>query len=171
MQNVEIKARCEDLQAVHDILVGQSLKRVSRMRQVDTYFHCRDGRLKLREIDGGARVELIGYRRPDHPAMRTSVYSIAKVADVASMRAVLSTVMGVHVTVAKTRDLYKWEQTRVHLDAVDGLGTFVELETQVYGEELGTAERECMRVFTTLGLQDDDVIATSYSDMLGAVEN
>jgi len=167
MQNVEIKARCRDLQPVHDILVGKGLKRVARMRQVDTYFSTPQGRLKLREIDG-RRVELISYRRPDVRGMRASTYSVVKVNDLPGMRAVLSGVLGVRVIVAKTRDLYKWESTRVHLDAVDGLGTFVELETTVYGQELQTAERECMSVFGALDLDEGDILAPSYVDLLEA---
>lgn len=168
MKNVEIKARCEQLQDVHDILAGQSLKRVARMRQVDTYFATPDGRLKLRQIDGTKTVQLIGYRRPDLPTLRLSTYSIAKVADFEATRSVLSGVLGIRVVVSKTRDLYEWESTRVHLDAVDGLGTFVELETRVYGQEQSTAERECMTIFTSLGLDESDLIATSYADLVEA---
>ena len=165
MRNVEIKARCDDLEQVYAILVAHDIKRKCRMRQVDTYFSVKDGRLKLREIDG-SRVELIGYRRPDVAGARTSTFAIAKVADPSAVRSVLATVLGVRVVVAKTRDLYLWDNTRVHLDAVDGLGTFVELETTVYGDEVDTAERECQQVFVDLELDERRVVGPSYADLI-----
>ena len=169
MRNVEIKVRCDDLHPVHAALVGRGLKRVARMRQVDTYFDTRDGRLKLREIDGQARVELIGYRRPDLPTARTSTYSVARVTDIEATRSVLAAVLGIRVVVGKTRDLYQWDSTRVHLDAVDGLGTFVELETALYGGELDAAERECRRIFDALGLDDEHIVGPSYADLIEAM--
>ena len=171
MRNVEIKVRCDDLHPVHGILVGRGLKRVARMRQVDTYFDVRDGRLKLREIDGQARVELIGYRRPDLPTARTSTYTVSKVTDVEATRSVLSMVLGTRVVVAKIRDYYQWDNTRVHLDAVDGLGTFVELETALYGGQDDAAERECMEVFEALGLDEKHIVAASYADLLDAMRD
>jgi len=171
MRNVEIKVRCDDLHPVHAILVGRGLKRVARMRQVDTYFDVRDGRLKLREIDGQARVELVGYRRPDLPTARTSTYTLAKVTDVEATRSVLSMVLGTRVVVAKTRDLYQWHSTRVHLDAVDGLGTFVELETALYGGQQDAAERECKQIFEALALEESNIVGVSYVDLLEAMRD
>ena len=167
MRNVEIKARCPDLQPVHAILMHRELERVARMRQVDTYFTTQKGRLKLREIDG-TTFQLIGYRRPDTRAARLSTYSIAKIGDPAALRSVLAGVLGVRVVVSKIRDLYVWGNTRVHLDAVDALGTFVELETEVYGDEIAAAERECGEVFAELGLREPDVVAASYADLIDA---
>lgn len=168
MQNVEVKARCTDLGPVRAILAGEGLSRVSRTRQVDTYFVTGQGRLKLREVDGAQRVELIGYRRPDLPMMRAAIFTIAKVTDVEATRSVLAGVLGTRIVVSKTRELYQWDATRVHLDDVDGLGTFVELETAAYGEEVETARRACLKAFLTLGLAEAETIAGSYADLLEA---
>lgn len=165
MDNVEVKVRWADLAAMERRLHEVGVARVRRMRQVDTYFEVPAGRLKLREIDGRF-AELIGYRRPDVAAARTSRFSIVKLPDAAAMRAVLSAVLPVRVVVAKTRALYQWDDTRVHLDEVDGLGTFVELETAVFGGELEAAQRQCAAVAHALGLSAGQAIAGSYADLL-----
>lgn len=167
MRNIEIKVRCDDLDAVEARLAEQGCPLVTHMRQVDTYFTTPTGRLKLREIDG-ATTEIIGYQRTDLPAARTSNYELARVADGQALRAVLAAVLPVHVVVAKMRDLYRLEDTRIHLDDVDGLGTFVELETAVYGSEHLAAERQCARLFATLALDPEDVVGPSYADLMAA---
>lgn len=44
------------------------------------------------------------------------------------MRTLLERCMGVKGVVKKTRMLYMVDQTRVHVDSVEGLGDFMELE-------------------------------------------
>jgi predicted adenylyl cyclase CyaB len=141
------------------------------LHQRDTYFHVRHGRLKLREIapEGGApSAELIQYARPDESSARTSDYVIAPVADAASMREALARALGVRVVVAKRRSLFLWRHTRIHLDEVEGLGSFLELETVVTDQSDSDARAELAEAAAALGIRDEERIALSYADLLEA---
>uniref|UniRef100_A0A8C3FEW7 CYTH domain-containing protein n=1 Tax=Chrysemys picta bellii TaxID=8478 RepID=A0A8C3FEW7_CHRPI len=74
------------------------------------------------------RGQLIFYERPDSEGPKLSHYSISPTADPAGLKAVLSQALGVQGVVKKERRLYVVGQTRVHLDRVEGLGDFLELE-------------------------------------------
>jgi adenylate cyclase class IV len=63
MRNIEIKARLSDLAAARQTAAAVATKRLGAQHQVDTYFHCREGRLKLREVDG-LSAQLVWYARP-----------------------------------------------------------------------------------------------------------
>ena len=71
------------------------------------------------------------------------------------------------VTVRKQRTLYLIGQTRIHLDRVDQLGEFVELEVVLKNEqttEQGTAIANGLIV--SLGLQTAERIPHAYADLL-----
>jgi predicted adenylyl cyclase CyaB len=166
MKNIEIKARCPDLDAVRRRLAERGLMPVERMRQVDTYFAVPHGRLKLREVDGKP-AELIQYNRPDAVAARPSDYVIAPVVEPNALKAALTRALGIRGVVEKQRELYLWGQTRVHLDDVADLGSFLELETVIAGQTQATAERECREVQSALEIQEGELLATSYVDLMG----
>ena len=135
------------------------------MHQVDTYFNVVSGRLKLREIDG-KQAQLIQYFRPDEAASRISDYLLVHVHDPEKLKLALERSLGIWVVVEKTRALYLWRNTRVHLDNVVGLGRFLELETVISEQSLSEGEDECRYVQEVLGISLDQLIAGSYSDML-----
>src|SRR5260370_31020786 len=165
MQNIELKARCTDLDAVRRRLVPLGIPLARRMRQVDTYFIVPHGRLKLREIDGG-EAQLIQYHRPDATDARASDYVIVPVPVPASLTEALARALGVRTGVDKQRDLYLWRHTRIHLDEVAGLGSFLELETVVTDQTHDEAERECREVQAALEIREEGLVAGSYSDLL-----
>ena len=94
---------------------------------MDTYFRTRAGRLKLREssLSGG---ELIPYLRPDAGGARRSDYRVIPVDDPPGVKALLTELLGVHRVVVKQREIFLAGNVRIHLDRVEGLGTFLELE-------------------------------------------
>jgi adenylate cyclase class IV len=170
--NVETKARCEDLEALAERARAAGGRYEGRLDQVDTYFAVEDGRLKLREQarhapDGGVETtaELIGYRRPDQRAARISEYTRVPVADGGVTRAELGARHGVRGTVVKRRQLWLLDATRIHLDDVDGLGSFVELETVFEGETEPAARVEHERVLGLLGIRPESAIPDSYVDL------
>ena len=81
----------------------------------------------MREF-GDANAELIYYERSDKAGPKTSKYTRTKISDVTSMRELLGQVLGTRGAVAKRREVFLAGRTRIHLDEVDGLGTFMELE-------------------------------------------
>jgi homotetrameric cytidine deaminase len=132
--------------------------------QRDTYFRVPEGRLKLREeTPGGAA--LIQYHRSDRPEARESRYRIAPVEDGAALREALDAALGTLVVVDKERRLLLWEGVRIHLDTVEGLGSFLELEGVAPEESDLSAERDRVaQLSEALGLDESRILADSYSD-------
>jgi adenylate cyclase class IV len=102
--------------------------------QDDTFFACAVGRLKLRVFADG-RGELIAYERPDAIGPKTSDYAITPVADADALRTRLGRALGIGGRVIKQRTLLRVGRTRVHLDRVEGLGDFLELEVVLRDDE------------------------------------
>ncbi|MDP9382510.1 MAG: class IV adenylate cyclase [Chloroflexota bacterium] len=166
MKNLEIKARFADLELAQELArtLGAQDRGVSR--DVDTYFRAPRGRLKLRQREGEAHGTLIYYERPDTAVSRYSEYSLARVVDSEAMRNLLDASLGTLVTVSKTRRLLLYGATRVHLDVVDGLGCFVELETVMTRQSEQEARREHELVREAMELKGREVVEVSYSDLL-----
>jgi homotetrameric cytidine deaminase len=166
-RNVELKALDPD--PVRSLAVCRELGAEDRgvLRQRDTYFRAREGRLKLREEEPGGAV-LIQYDRPDAAAARESRYRLAPVPDPETLRASLDAALGTLVVVDKERHLLLWDGVRIHLDTVAGLGSFVELEGVAPPESDLSAEREKVaHLQDALGI--GEVLTDSYSDrLLGA---
>jgi predicted adenylyl cyclase CyaB len=166
--NIEIKSRLADLPTTRALVEAISDTPRQTLRQRDTFFRCSHGRLKLREMEGQA--ELIFYTRPDSVAAKHSNYEITPVADPESLRGVLSRGLGVMQTVVKTRLLYLVGQTRVHLDSVDGLGNFLELEVVLRpGQDVAQGEAIAADLMGRLGIRDEDLCSTAYADMLSVL--
>lgn len=168
MTNIEIKARCPDPDGVRERLARAGVPLAARMHQTDTYFQVPHGRLKLREIDG-RQAQLIQYERADATAAHASDYVIAPVGEPTSLKEALTRALGVRVVVDKTRELYLWGHTRIHLDEVAGLGSFLELETVVTTQTVEEAERECREVQAALGVREEELVSGSYADLLERV--
>jgi adenylate cyclase class 2 len=134
--------------------------------QRDTYFEAPQGRLKLRE-EPDEVAQLIAYQRPDLPGARESHYRLIEVREPAELREALAAVLGVTVMVSKVRRLFIFESVRIHIDRVDGLGDFIELE----GVAAGNANPDDFArlldgLRQSLGIRDGDLLSESYSDLL-----
>lgn len=164
MRNVELKFRCADLGVIR--LRAEALGAEDRggLSQWDSFFAAPLGRLKLRDF-GDGRGELIAYRRPDSTEARGSDYLLANVTDPDALRGVLSFGLGDAGAVRKQRRLFLWRHTRIHLDLVEGLGEFVELETVIVEQSEAAAHEELRWVVDALGLRDEDRIARAYVDL------
>ena len=127
MINIEIKARYTDRDRAEQILSSLGAGPAAVFQQKDTYFNVSDGRLKLRQlaIDEG---QLIHYRRDNTSGPKRSDYEISATTDPDALRSILTELMGTWIEVEKTRQVWLWENVRIHLDDVVGLGQFVELE-------------------------------------------
>jgi len=166
--------RHSDLEEIARRLERTGARFAGRLTQTDTYFAVPEGRLKLREYthehpDGHstAGAELIRYERPDAAGARVSDYARSEVADPPARLRELAERHGLRGVVRKRRDLWLLRSTRIHLDTVDGLGRFVELET-VFGNETDDASRaEHEAVLATLAIDPIDAIGGSYVDLRG----
>jgi homotetrameric cytidine deaminase len=162
--NLELKARDGDpaASAARCLALGACDHGV--LSQRDTYFFSRRGRLKLRE-QGADGSELIAYRRPDASEPAESTYVLAPVSAPEAVAEALDAGLGTVVVVAKRRRLFLWDGVRIHLDEVEGLGTFIEFE--VVDPESGEAAHEMVaRLRESLAIEDDALVAEGYADLL-----
>jgi homotetrameric cytidine deaminase len=170
MRNVELKARDPNPAATLERALALGADDRGEITQRDTYFEGARGRLKLREQEtGGSPLwdELIEYSRADSVDARTSNYRRVPVADAAPLREALDAAYGTLVTVTKQRRVLLWEGVRIHLDEVEGLGSYLELEALAEVDSDLSGERDKVeRLRAELDIHDEDLIATSYSDLL-----
>jgi homotetrameric cytidine deaminase len=165
-RNVELKARDPEPERTLAAALAHGAADEGVLEQRDTYFAAREGRLKLRE-ERGRPAQLIAYARADEAAARTSAYHLVDVPDPAVAAAALEAALGVTVVVAKRRRLLLWEGVRIHLDEVDGLGSWVELEAVAApGSDLRAEHETVARLRNVLGIADAHVVARGYAAML-----
>ncbi|MFH1314228.1 MAG: class IV adenylate cyclase [Candidatus Eisenbacteria bacterium] len=165
-RNIEVKARVKDLTSLQARVEEIADSGPALIEQVDTFFKCYHGRLKLRESPG-ADGELIFYVRPDSLEPVESCYSRIVVSDSAGILDALSQAMGVKAIVRKRRALYHVGQTRIHLDEVEGLGNFVELEVVLRSDESpGDGTRIARSLMERLGVSNEDLVEVAYADLL-----
>jgi adenylate cyclase len=170
-RNVEVKLRAGNLGDLLRRALALGATDAGSIHQVDTYFATppgRGARLKLREQQPGG-AQLIAYHRPDAADLRTSDYRVVAVADPPALRDALAVALGVAGRVEKTRRLLLRGHTRIHLDRVEGLGDFLELEVVLGdGEAVADGEREAEQLLAELGLAGAARLPGSYRDELAA---
>ena len=112
--------------------------------------------------------QLIPYRRPDEHGPRRSDYRVIPIADPTGVKALLSELLGVHRVVRKEREIFLARNVRIHLDRVDGLGTFVELEAVFDGSPAAEADerRRVDALLKELGLDGAELVAGSYEGLV-----
>lgn len=164
--NIEIKAKTRNIKKLRAIVEELSDEFGSRINQEDTFFHTPKGRLKLRSLSP-EHGELIYYERQDATGPKRSNYLIYPTSNPSALKAALSASLGVRGLVRKVRWLYRVGQTRIHLDEVEDLGTFLELEVvlspnQSQNEGAAIAEQ----LMSQLGVKNEDLIEVAYIDLL-----
>lgn len=164
--NIEIKARVSDFDHLRGRAETLSDGPVEIIPQVDTFFRTEKGRLKLREL-GPARAQLVYYERPNQDGPKRSDYHIYETRDFEDLKLTLTLALGIRGVVRKTRYLYMVGQTRIHLDDVDGLGHFMELEV-VMRPDQSDAEGDAIAqdLMAKLGIEEGDLLEGAYMDLI-----
>jgi len=164
--NIEIKARVRDFDDLRQRAETLSGAPCETIPQVDTFFRVDKGRLKLRDL-GAGRAQLIFYQRSDQDGPKRSDYSIATIADAENLIRVLTLAYGIRGVVKKTRYLYLVGQTRVHVDDVEGLGHFMELEVVLHdGQSDAEGQAIAEDLMQKLGVQKSDLLEGAYMDLI-----
>ncbi len=164
--NIEIKARARNFDAIKARAEKLSNAPAEVILQEDTFFHVPHGRLKLRLLAPN-RGQLIYYTRPDQQGPKRSDYHIAETTDPEALKRVLELACGIRGVVKKTRCLYLVGQTRVHLDDVQGLGQFMELEVVLReGQREAEGQAIAEELMTSLGVERSDLLEGAYMDLL-----
>ncbi|HWE34453.1 MAG TPA: cytidine deaminase, partial [Solirubrobacteraceae bacterium] len=164
--NVELKARDRDPGGSAERCVALGASDEGMLVQKDTYFGARNGRLKLRE-QGADGSFLIAYRRLDRAESELSDYTLAPVSDPAPLAEALEAALGIVVVVSKRRRLFLWQGVRIHLDEVEGLGSFIELEAVLPDAgDLDEAEAKVAHLRAQLEIAVGDLVEVGYADLL-----
>ena len=168
--NVEIKAAVADLPAVRERVEEISDAPAEVIDQDDTFFSVPHGRLKLRVFSSGSG-ELIYYERGDTLDPKPSHYLISRTSDPASLREVLAAGLGVVGHVRKRRTLFMVGNTRVHLDEVEDLGTYMELEVVLdEGETMEEGVETARALMDELHIDPADLVKGAYVDLINAAK-
>ena len=164
--NIEVKARVDDFEALKaraELLSDQPLVVIV---QEDTFFNTPKGRLKLR-ILGPDRGELIYYERPDQDGPKRSDYHLAQTYEPENLKTTLSLALGIRGVVKKTRYLYMAGQTRIHLDEVEGLGYFLELEVVMkQGQSDAEGQAIAEELMRRLEVREAMLLEGAYMDLI-----
>ncbi len=167
-RNVEIKARIESIDSIFPRAAGLADSGPIETTQDDIFFACEKGRLKLRVLspDEG---QLIFYRRADRRGPKESFYIVSPTASPDTLRQSLSLAYGQIGRVHKKRIVFLAGRTRIHLDSVEGLGDFLELEVVLEeGENADTGETIARDLMQRLHIRPDQLIEGAYIDVLVA---
>ena len=167
--NMEIKARVRSLDAVRRYLTERGARFVGTDRQRDTYFWCPSGRLKIRR--GNIENALIFYRREDLAAVRASAVRIVPLTADAALDDILASALGIRVVVAKTREIYFVENVKFHLDSVENLGEFLEIEAIGTEDQADTLRLQCEEYLELIGIDLSALVGASYSELLDSEES
>jgi predicted adenylyl cyclase CyaB len=165
-RNIEIKARIESIEALATKVAALADEGPVELTQEDTFFRCDAGRLKLRAFSD-LRGELIFYARANQAGPKESLYIISKTGEPGSLRDTLSLAYGQIGHVKKRRTLYLIGKTRVHLDMVEGLGNFMELEVVLMeGEEAQLGVEVALNLMAQLGIRSEQLVEGAYVDLI-----
>lgn len=164
--NIEIKARSKRNADIRAILVEHGADFRGIDHQIDTYFNVDSGRMKLRE--GTIEHSLIYYERSDQAGPKSSKVHLYRPQADPALKAVLSAALGVWKVIDKRREIAFIDNVKFHLDMVEGLGEFMEIEAIDVDGSLGEAhiQQQCRYYMTLLGIQAEDLLTNSYSDMV-----
>ena len=165
--NVEIKARCTRPDFVRNYLQDARAFFRGIDEQTDTYFKVQNGRLKLRQ--GNIENNLIYYERENLAGPKKSGFELVSVTDAEKLKEVLGRSLGVLTIVIKRREIYFLNNVKFHIDLVPGLGNFIEIEAGNLEADIPKArlQEQCEFYMKELGITPADLVASSYSDLVG----
>ncbi|MBI4116344.1 class IV adenylate cyclase [Candidatus Pacearchaeota archaeon] len=163
--NIEIKTKCENPEAIKLILRENGAEYHGRDHQIDTYFKTKTGRLKFR--NGNIENRLVYYERENIEGPKQSDVILLEKPD-SELIGILIKSLGILAVVEKTREIYLINNVRFHVDEVNGLGNFVEIEAIDYNGDLGKNKllEQCNYYLQLLKINGKGLIRNSYGDML-----
>lgn len=168
--NIEIKARISDLVRLEQIVAKIATQPPIDLHQIDTFFFAVNGRIKLRQFSKN-QGELIFYCRSDEIGPKLSSYKRLQIDCPTELLALLSSALGVIGTVEKRRRVYIVDRTRVHLDRVESLGEFMELEVVLKdGEAVEAGVDVANSLMKTLDIRQENLVSCAYIDLLQTLD-
>lgn len=161
-QNLELKIKIDQSETIVSLLEAMGAVEKELLNQKDIYYEFDKGLLKLRLVNG--RFELIKYLRDETGDRRWSNYDLMRL-EAENVEVYLSDIFTIDTIVEKVRKLYIYKNTRIHLDEVKQLGTYLELESVVVSTQ-AEAQIEFDEVVNLLKIHKFDEIRSSYRDLI-----
>jgi adenylate cyclase class 2 len=166
MKNIELKSVCTRLHLARGKCKQIKAEYKGILKQTDTYFNVKPGRLKLRNVNG-RKFELIYYSRTGKGSEMESDYEIIKLNDDKEIKNIIKSAIGIKGIVKKKRELYVFENVRIHLDTMSKLGTFIEFEIVCSSpKDLKDAPRKMNYLKKIFEIKQKDLISKSYIDLI-----
>jgi len=164
--NVEIKARSKHADWIRGYLKDSNAEFKGTDIQTDTYFNVAAGRLKLRE--GNIENNLIYYERQNSLGAKESSFQLVRISDATTLREVLTKSLGIKIVIKKKREIYFIGNVKFHIDEVESLGNFVEIEASDLYADIAKDElqKQCEFYLKELRIKTEDLVSVSYSDMM-----
>jgi adenylate cyclase, class 2 len=161
-RNLELKVPSNSFNKIIKILEGINAGYIGELIQKDVYYQIKNGLLKLR-IENGEQ-SLIKYSRDEKGIDRWSDFKVIKFSD-GDAEVFLKDIFKIETVVEKKRQVYIYDNTRIHLDQVKDLGEFLELETLVVNG-LEDAKKRFNDIINKLELDLNSQIKNSYKILL-----
>lgn len=161
-RNLEIKVKLDSHKRIKKILSSNNIKLAEVLKQRDIYYKVQSGLLKLR-IENETQT-LIYYNRNEKSKNRWSDYFLLDI-KTPNAEKFLDKFLERIIEVKKVRELYLYNNTRIHLDKVDKLGYFLELETRVLNG-LRDAEKRFKYLVDLLELRNYPELRDTYKNLL-----
>lgn len=167
MRNIELKVKIYNFKELSHLLKKIGGKYKYLVNQTDTYYNCGKNYLKIRETNKKF-VDIIYYQRPNKFKYKVSNYQIWKLSKVQikTIKTIFKNIFGIKVMVIKKREVWQYKNTRIHLDQVNFLGRFLELETIIIKNKFIIAKKEYSKIIRLLNLLQYKKYANSYCDLL-----
>lgn len=164
--NIEIKAKAKDQDKIREVLKSKNADFKGVDYQIDTYFKVDNGRLKLRE--GKIENHLIYYQRENEKGPKQSDVVLFQFDPESSLKEILINSLGVLAVVHKRREIYFIDNVKFHIDVVENLGSFVEIEAIDKDGVIGKDKllQQCQFFLDLFKISQEDLISVSYSDLL-----
>ena len=161
---LELKARIKDISVARRKLVDLKALYIGTFHQIDTYFNAPKGRLKVREVEGSDKSEIIYYERMDVSGPKRSDVTIIEVQKPESFKIFLGKVLGKKIVIDKNRDIFRHKGTQIHLDIVQNLGKFIEYEREI--KDLYKDHKILQELIKKFEIKNKDLFKGSYSDLI-----
>jgi len=160
--NLELKAKVDNHHNIKQTLekIGSTFEKV--LNQKDIYYKINNGLLKLRIENGN--YSLIKYNREEQKSDRWSNYYVVYL-EGKETELLFASLFPIETEVIKKRELYMYKDTRIHLDTVENLGRFIELETVVYDSK-EYAKELFDEMVELLNIDLENQIRSSYRDLI-----
>lgn len=172
-RNIEVKIKISDFNSTWNKLIilknENNILYMGLLYQTDTYFQSKNGRLKIREINNNETNEIIWYNRENNKNAKLSEYIKLPIEnkDIEEYKYILSKSNNVIGVVRNKRHLFIYQQTRIHFDYVEKLGSFLELEYVLKDyEKTIDGQNAVKNILTMLGLDHEIKIEGSYIDLI-----